>query len=113
MEKEKGGPGQKRAWGKYLWAAIILAAAIATHAAYWGHPPEVAFDETYFSKFAVAYQSHEYYFDIHPPLGKLLIGAAGWLGGVTPADNFDLTGERHPDNRYMSLRVLPLLAGTV
>lgn len=49
------------------------------------YPGDTVFDEVYFKQFAGSYFTHKYYFDIHPPLGKLLL--AGWakLIGVNPA----------------------------
>ena len=52
---------------------IILALSIATHFAFFGHPNETVFDEVHFGKFVSGYYTGEYFFDIHPPLGKLII----------------------------------------
>ncbi len=96
---------------KYLLAAIIIVASIATHAAHWGFPNEVVFDEVYFGKFALSYQTHEYYFDVHPPLAKLLIGASAYLGGERPGQDFEAIGKPYTEHGYMYLRLLPILAG--
>jgi dolichyl-phosphate-mannose-protein mannosyltransferase len=96
---------------KYLLAAIIIVASIATHAAHWGFPNEVVFDEVYFGKFALAYQTHQYYFDVHPPLAKLLIGASAYLGGEHPGQDFETIGKPYTEKGYMYLRLLPILAG--
>lgn len=71
------------------------------------------FDEVHFGKFISGYFTHEYFFDIHPPLGKLLISAAGWVGGFKPGFSFGEIGQSFPDNTYLWLRLLPTLAGAL
>lgn len=92
---------------------ILLAASIAVHFAYFGHPNQVVFDEVHFGKFASAYYTHQYYFDIHPPLGKLLIAGFGKLFNFHPEYSFANIGQAFPDKAYMALRFLPTLAGTI
>ena len=68
------------------------------------HPHAIVFDEVYFREYALHYLDGKYYFDLHPPLGKLLLG--GWaklLGVFATAQGTDPA---------VALRVLPALAGT-
>lgn len=40
-----------------------------------------SFDEVHFGKFASKYIKTQYYVDVHPPLAKLLITLAAFIGG--------------------------------
>jgi dolichyl-phosphate-mannose-protein mannosyltransferase len=68
-------------------------------------PNAVVFDEVYFKQFAAHYLDGHYYFDIHPPLGKLLLaGFAKFLG---------LSSGALLDGTAVGLRLLPALAGAL
>ncbi|MEA2715593.1 MAG: dolichyl-phosphate-mannose-protein mannosyltransferase [Candidatus Parcubacteria bacterium] len=96
---------------KYHVLALLVLSAV-THFIYFGRPAEVVFDEVHFGGFASAYDSGKYFFDIHPPLGKLLISGAGYIGGfkATTAD-YGKIGNAFVDSRYIWYRILPMLAG--
>ncbi|MEK7076548.1 MAG: phospholipid carrier-dependent glycosyltransferase [Patescibacteria group bacterium] len=90
---------------------ILLAVSLATHFAFFGHPNQTVFDEVHFGKFISGYYTHEYYFDIHPPLGKLMIAGFAKIFNFKPEFSFAQIGEEFPDNEYLTLRFLPSLAG--
>ena len=50
--------------------------AAATRFAAITYPHAIVFDEVYFRETALRYLEGSYFFDLHPPLGKLLL--AGW-----------------------------------
>ena len=93
--------------------AIILALSILTHFAFFGHPNETVFDEVHFGKFISGYLNHKYFFDIHPPLGKLMIAFVAKISGFKTGFDFKEIGEKYPDNYYLWLRLLPIIFGTL
>jgi dolichyl-phosphate-mannose--protein O-mannosyl transferase len=79
-------------------------------------PEKVVFDETHFALYANKYLLNEYYFDVHPPLGKMLFALLLYFFGSKT--NFDFrAGEFYPNSDYLLLRsfvaffgaLLPLL----
>jgi len=85
---------------------LLTIAAIITRCWALFTPAAVVFDEVYFKVYAGDYLTGSYYFDPHPPLGKLLLGAWAWLTHQDPAV---LTG----GDPAVVLRVLPALAGAL
>jgi dolichyl-phosphate-mannose-protein mannosyltransferase len=81
----------------------LIVAAFATRIWTLFTPNAVVFDEVYFKAFASHYLDHRYYFDIHPPLGKLLLGGLAHILGLSP--DAILNGTALP------LRFLPAAAG--
>ncbi|MBI2057711.1 MAG: phospholipid carrier-dependent glycosyltransferase [Candidatus Yanofskybacteria bacterium] len=96
-----------------VFVLIILALSIFTHFIRFGHPNQTVFDEVHFGKFLSGYFTGEYFFDIHPPLGKLLLSATGYVSGFKPGFSFANIGEMFPDKHYLALRLLPIMAGTL
>ena len=48
-----------------------------------------------FGKFGPHYLQQTYYFDVHPPLGKLLVGLSGYIAGYNGSFEFK-SGEQYP-----------------
>ena len=92
--------------------ALFIVSAIL-HFGWIGHPNEAVFDEVHFGKFVSGYLTGEYYFDIHPPLGKLMIAGVAKLADFEPRYGFLNIGEHYPDNKYIWLRVMPALFGSL
>ncbi|HVQ43530.1 MAG TPA: phospholipid carrier-dependent glycosyltransferase [Candidatus Saccharimonadia bacterium] len=87
---------------------IIILATAALITRLWDvfAPAAVVFDEVYFKVYAGDYLTGSYYFDPHPPLGKLLLGGWAWLAHLNPTM---LTG----NDPAVALRVLPAIAGAL
>jgi dolichyl-phosphate-mannose-protein mannosyltransferase len=56
-------------------------------------PPKVVFDEAHFGLYATKYLSHQYFFDIHPPFGKLILGFVAFLTKSQPGFDFEKRAE--------------------
>ena len=74
-----------------------------------------SFDEVHFGKFASYYLRREYYFDVHPPLAKMLFGLAGWFVGYDGHFDFENIGDSYTENHvpYVGLRALPAILGSL
>ncbi|CAK7566290.1 MAG: Dolichyl-phosphate-mannose--protein mannosyltransferase 4 [Sporothrix epigloea] len=116
--KAKTSPATKAAGPQreyQITAVLITALAFLTR--FWGisHPDEVVFDEVHFGKFASYYIQRTYFFDVHPPFGKLLFAFVGWLVGYDGHFHFDNIGDSYLANKvpYLAFRALPALLGSL
>ncbi|XP_045162576.2 protein O-mannosyl-transferase 2-like [Mercenaria mercenaria] len=69
-------------------------------------PSWVCWDETHFGKMGSWYINHTFFFDVHPPLGKMLIGLAGHLSGYEGTFAFNKPGDEYGDIPYMGMRAM-------
>ncbi|KAK3718581.1 Dolichyl-phosphate-mannose--protein mannosyltransferase 4 [Vermiconidia calcicola] len=102
-------------WEYKVALAVITVLAFLTR--FWGisHPNQVVFDEVHFGKFASYYLQRTYFFDVHPPFGKLLFAFAGWLVGYDGAFLFENIGDSYITNKvpYVAYRSMPALMGSL
>jgi dolichyl-phosphate-mannose-protein mannosyltransferase len=89
---------------------ILAVASAFTHLIFFGRPLSVIFDEIYFLKFIGYYWEGMYYFDVHPPLGKLIFFWFGQIFGITPSIDIGSIGTSL-DPALILFRIVPLTAG--
>ncbi|KAK9494778.1 Dolichyl-phosphate-mannose-protein mannosyltransferase-domain-containing protein [Lipomyces doorenjongii] len=94
---------------------LITLLSILTRFYLLNHPDQVVFDEVHFGKFASYYLQRTYFFDVHPPFGKLLFALVGWLVGYDGAFLFENIGDGYTQNKvpYLAYRALPALLGSL
>ncbi|KAJ2930854.1 hypothetical protein H1R20_g6249, partial [Candolleomyces eurysporus] len=101
--------------GSVIVVTALTALAFALRFYKISHPDQVVFDEVHFGKFAAYYITHQYYFDVHPPLAKLLFGLAGWFVGFDGSFLFENIGDSYTTNNvpYVGMRALPAVLGSL
>ncbi|KAG0647845.1 Dolichyl-phosphate-mannose-mannosyltransferase 4 [Hyphodiscus hymeniophilus] len=102
-------------WDYRIAFSIITLLAFITR--FWGisHPNEVVFDEVHFGKFASYYLERTYFFDVHPPFGKLLFALMGWFVGYDGHFHFENIGDSYIANKvpYVAYRAMPAFLGAL
>lgn len=97
---------------KYIVSPLILTGLAAFVRLYGiGDSQTVIWDEAHFGKFGSYYIEHSFYFDVHPPLGKLLVGLSGYLAGFDGKFKFD-SGARFPEGpQFTYMRIFNSVFG--
>jgi len=112
-KKVSAGPASE--WDYKIGFTIITILAFISR--FWGisHPDQVVFDEVHFGKFASYYLEKTYFFDVHPPFGKLLFAFMGWAVGYDGHFHFENIGDSYIVNKvpYVAFRALPALLGSL
>lgn len=103
----------KQKTGEIIFVCTLLILSLLTHFLYFGYPNRLVFDEIYYVNFASHYTTGTFYFDVHPPLDKMLEAGVGYLTGTTPDTSMLSIGAPFSSNYYLWFRLLPTIAGTL
>ncbi|XP_025155752.1 protein O-mannosyl-transferase 2-like isoform X2 [Harpegnathos saltator] len=68
-------------------------------------PQHVCWDETHFGKMGNWYINRTFFFDVHPPLGKMLIALSGYMTGYDGKFAFEKPGDKFESVNYIGMRI--------
>jgi len=88
-------------WGAF---GVTLFLAFFTRFYQVMQPDWVCWDETHFGKMGSWYINRTFFFDVHPPLGKLLIGGMGYISGYNGTHTFEKPGQPFDDHPMWGMR---------
>ncbi|XP_012275961.1 protein O-mannosyl-transferase 2 isoform X2 [Orussus abietinus] len=74
-------------------------------------PRHVCWDETHFGKMGSWYINRTFFFDVHPPLGKMLIALSGYLTGYDGTFPFEKPGDKYENVQYAGMRIFCTFLG--
>lgn len=91
---------------EWVLIGILIILTAVTRIPYFGYPDEVVFDEVYFARWSTNYFKGEFYFDIHPPLAKMILAATGKIFGLSDTNNTDFSqiGNKYRGDFYKLFR---------
>ncbi|KAJ8309086.1 hypothetical protein KUTeg_013960 [Tegillarca granosa] len=108
-EREDAFTSSSRTYYTLLVLMTMIALALRLHNI--EIPSHVCWDETHFGKMGSWYIKRTFFFDVHPPLGKMLIGLSGYLTGYDGEFPFGKPGDQYGDTKYVGMRVFCALLG--
>ncbi|XP_036671591.3 protein O-mannosyl-transferase 2 [Drosophila suzukii] len=91
-------------WNWFLLLATVFLVTFATRFYKVTEPDHICWDETHFGKMGSWYINRTFFFDVHPPLGKMLIGLSGYLTGYNGTFAFEKPGDKYNETRYQGMR---------
>ncbi|KMQ92342.1 protein o-mannosyl-transferase 2 [Lasius niger] len=74
-------------------------------------PEHVCWDETHFGKMGSWYINRTFFFDVHPPLGKMLIALSGYMTGYDGRFAFEKPGDKFENVNYIGMRIFCTILG--
>ncbi|XP_058808986.1 protein O-mannosyl-transferase 2 isoform X2 [Phymastichus coffea] len=97
----------------WLLFGTILVLTFATRFYKVTEPPHVCWDETHFGKMGSWYINRTFFFDVHPPLGKMLIALSGYLTGYDGTFPFEKPGDKYGNVNYIGMRMFCTFLGAM
>ncbi|XP_043272755.1 protein O-mannosyl-transferase 2 [Venturia canescens] len=94
----------------YLFGIIVVLTA-GTRFYNVSEPQHVCWDETHFGKMGSWYINRTFFFDVHPPLGKMLIALSGYLTGYDGTFPFEKPGDKFDGVSYLGMRIFCTFLG--
>ncbi|XP_011504680.1 PREDICTED: protein O-mannosyl-transferase 2 [Ceratosolen solmsi marchali] len=95
----------------WLLFGIILIFTFITRFYKVTEPAHVCWDETHFGKMGSWYINRTFFFDVHPPLGKMLIALSGHLTGYDGTFPFEKPGDKYKNVNYIGMRMFCTFLG--
>uniref|UniRef100_A0A672GBU2 Protein O-mannosyl-transferase 2 n=1 Tax=Salarias fasciatus TaxID=181472 RepID=A0A672GBU2_SALFA len=83
---------------------LVVGLSFSTRLYRIAEPAHVCWDETHFGKMGSYYINRTFFFDVHPPLGKMLIGLAGHMTGYDGTFPFIKPGDKYGQHNYWGMR---------
>ncbi|XP_033217409.1 protein O-mannosyl-transferase 2 [Belonocnema kinseyi] len=96
-------------WWLFFIVIVILTAGTRFYKV--AEPQHVCWDETHFGKMGSWYINRTFFFDVHPPLGKMLIALSGYLTGYDGKFPFEKPGDKYENVNYVGMRVFCTFLG--
>ncbi|XP_041827966.1 protein O-mannosyl-transferase 2 [Melanotaenia boesemani] len=91
---------------------LVVGLSFSTRLYKIAEPPHVCWDETHFGKMGSYYINRTFFFDVHPPLGKMLIGLAGYMTGYDGTFPFIKPGDKYEHHNYWGMRGFCAMLGS-
>lgn len=111
--------GETQAGRRWHWLNGWVAPLVFTGLSFYvrfqniGQNNNVVWDEAHFGKFGSYYIKHEFYHDVHPPLGKMLIALSEWLAGFDGEFQFESNSAYPANVDYRRMRQLNAVFGAL
>ncbi|XP_023031134.1 protein O-mannosyl-transferase 2 [Drosophila willistoni] len=100
----KAGEDENNSWRWWCLLVLVFTITFATRFYKVTEPDHICWDETHFGKMGSWYINRTFFFDVHPPLGKMLIGLSGYLTGYNGTFPFEKPGDKYNETRYQGMR---------
>ncbi|XP_046402007.1 protein O-mannosyl-transferase 2 [Ischnura elegans] len=113
VEKHDKVLGKETSFHRNWWIVFISLLMLTTWIRFYkvSEPDHVCWDETHFGKMGSWYINRTFFFDVHPPLGKMLIGLSGYLTGYDGKFAFEKPGDKYEGVNYIGMRVFCTFLG--